>query len=198
MTDEKQENVDNPEVMESVEEARPEETLQSREEQAAAEPSAVNELEKLQQELASTRDKMLRIAAESENFKKRMERERETLVKYAGENIFRELLSSIDNLDRALELGSGESDEPRKQLESLLEGVNLTRKSLLSTLEKFGVTPLDSIGKEFDPNMHEALTVGHSDEIPDNHVLQEFVKGYQFKDRLLRPSKVIVSKGPEA
>ena len=139
--------------------------------------------------------KLLRLAAEFENFKKRMEREKETLLQFAGENIFRELLASVDNLDRALEQDSADSGEPQQKLDSLLEGVELTYKGLLSTLEKFEVFPIDSEGKEFDPTKHEAMTMEPSDEVPANHILQEFVKGYRYKDRLLRPAKVVVSQG---
>ncbi len=155
-----------------------------------------NELEILRNELAASRDQLLRIAADSENFKKRMEREKEALIKYAGENILRELLPTLDNLDRALEHETETSDDPQQSLDALLEGVKLTQKGLLAAMEKYEVCPLASIGREFDPNQHEAMTVDHSDEIPENHVLQEFSKGYTYKDRLLRAAKVIVSKGP--
>lgn len=155
----------------------------------------VSQIEKLQQELAGSKDQFLRLAAEFENFKKRMERERETLLQYAGENIFRELLASVDNLDRALEQGSAESGDLQQKLDALLEGVELTRNGLLATLEKFEVTPIESEGMKFDPNDHEAMTMEASNDVPANHVLQEFVKGYRYKDRLLRPSKVVVSQG---
>ena len=153
------------------------------------------EVELLRQEAAENRDNLLRLAAEFENYKKRMERERETMLRYAGENILRELLTTIDNLDRALEQGTAESQDVAAKLDGMVEGVDLTRKSLLSTLEKFEVVPLESIGQEFNPNEHEALTMEASDEVPANHVLQEYMKGYRFKDRLLRPAKVVVSQG---
>jgi len=159
---------------------------------------SVNEepdIEQLQQELAESRDQVLRLAAEFENFKKRMEREREALAKYAGENILRELLSSVDNLDRTIEQGSTDSGDAQQKLDALLEGVRLTYKGLLATLDKFEVVPIESVGKDFDPNVHEALTMEASDTVPANHVLQEFAKGYHFRDRLLRPAKVVVSQG---
>ena len=155
------------------------------------------DIEQLQQALAESRDQVLRLAAEFENFKKRIEREREALIKYAGENILRELLATIDNLDRALEQGSSDSDDARQQLDALLEGVELTQKGLLATLEKFEVVAVESVGKEFDPNEHEAMTMEASDTVPAKHVLQEFAKGYYFRDRLLRPAKVVVSQGTE-
>ncbi len=149
----------------------------------------------LRKEADGYKDQLLRLAAEFENYKKRIERERESLLKYAGENILRELLTSVDNLDRALEQGTCESEDLQKQLCSLLEGVELTRKGLLSGLEKFGVVPVESVGQPFDPNVQEALTMEASAEVPVNHVLREFVKGYRFKDRLLRAAKVVVSAG---
>jgi molecular chaperone GrpE len=154
------------------------------------------EIAALRQEADDNRDRLLRLAAEFENYKKRMERERESLLKYAGENILRELLVTVDNLDRALAQGTCESEDLQKQLCSLLEGVELTRKGLLSGLEKFGVVPLESVGQPFDPNVQEALTMEASAEVPASHVLREFVKGYRFKDRLLRAAKVVVSAGP--
>ena len=155
------------------------------------------DIEGLRQEADDKRDQLLRLAAEFENYKKRMERERDTILKYAGENILRELLSTLDNLDRALEQGTADTADLEKKFEGLLEGVDLTQKGLVSTLEKFDVTPIESAGLVFDPNEHEALTMEPSEEVPANHVLQEFVKGYRYKDRLLRAAKVVVSKGNE-
>ncbi len=154
------------------------------------------DLETLRREAEENRDRLLRLAADFDNYKKRVERERLMLLKYAGENILRELLPTLDNLDRALEHAAAETEDPRKKLDGLLEGVDLTRKGLLAMLEKFEVSPLDSVGRVFDPNEHEALTMESSNEVPANHVLREFAKGYRFKDRLLRPAKVVVSGGP--
>jgi len=172
----------------------PDETMDSVQEEKKLEIGEPD-MEQLKQELAESRDQLLRLAAEFENYKKRMAREQETLIKYAGENILRELLSAADNLDRALEQGSADSGDAQKSLDALLQGVSLTQKGLLATLEKFEVVPIDSVGSEFDPNEHEAMTMEPSDTVPANHVLQEFAKGYRFKDRLLRPAKVVVSQG---
>ena len=144
---------------------------------------------------AELRDQCLRIAAEFENYKKRMMREKSTAMKYAGEPIFREILATVDNLERAIAQGQADGVEAEQGLSSLLEGVQLILKSLLTTLEKFEVTPIESAGEAFDPNAHEALTMEPSDTIPENHILNEFEKGYQYKDRLLRAAKVIVSAG---
>ena len=165
------------------------------EEKQGPDVSLEEQLQKARDESAELRDKLLRVAAEFENFKKRMERERSTMLKYAGENIFRELLPVVDNLERAVDQGVVEGVDSAKNLEALLEGVQLTLKSLRGTLEKFEVKPVDSIGEPFDPNVQEALTMEASDEVPANHVISEFEKGYHYKDRLLRAARVIVSSG---
>ena len=144
---------------------------------------------------ADNRDKLLRVAADFENFKKRMERERSLVMKYAGENILREMLPVVDNLERALGHGKGEGTDVGKNLESLVEGVQLTLKSLQSSLEKFEVKAIESVGQPFDPNKQEALTMEASDSVPASHVISEFERGYFYKDRLLRAAKVIVSSG---
>ena len=144
---------------------------------------------------ADNRDKLLRIAADFENFKKRMERERSLVMKYAGEHILREMLPVVDNLERALGHGKVEGTDVEKNLESLVEGVQLTLKSLQSSLEKFEVKPIESVGQPFDPNKQEAMTMEASDTVPASHVISEFERGYFYKDRLLRAAKVIVSSG---
>jgi molecular chaperone GrpE len=137
-------------------------------------------------------DKMLRMAAEFENYKKRMIRERETSFKYAEEALLKELLPSIDNLERALAHQNDSSE-----LKVMREGVDLTLKALMTATAKFGLTPIDSVGQPFDPNLHEALAMEASDTVPPQSVLREFEKGYFYKDRLLRAAKVVVSKGCE-
>jgi molecular chaperone GrpE len=146
-------------------------------------------LEEARMRLQESEDKLLRLAADFDNTKKRLEREREISLKYAEENILKELLPGIDNIERAMDQG-----KEANNLESLLHGVELTRDGLLATLEKYGVKAIDSIGQPFDPNIHEALAMEATDEMEPNMVLREFQKGYLYKDRLLRPSRVVVSK----
>ncbi len=152
----------------------------------------------LQAELEQTKERMLRIAADADNYKKRMEREKEKMVKYAGENILRELLPTVDNLERALEQAKTETKDADSKLASMLEGIELTYKGLLSVLEKFEVTPIESVGREFNPDEMDALTMEASDEVPANHVINEFAKGYRFKDRVLRHAQVVVSSGKDS
>lgn len=135
-------------------------------------------------------ERMLRIAAEFENYKKRKARECETIINFAEENLIKELLPAIDNLERAMALENGAG-----QASALLEGVELTYKGLMTALEKIGLTKIESVGKPFDPNLHNALAMEASAEIPAQAVILEFEKGYRFKDKLIRAAKVVVSKG---
>lgn len=171
------------------------ETVEIAEEAEPEEKSLETQLEEAIAESAELRDKMLRVAADFDNTKKRMERERLTSMKYAGEHIFREILPALDNLERAIDQGVVEGVGAEKNLESLVEGVQLTRKSLATSLEKFEVKPFESVGLPFDPNRQEALTMEQSEDVPANHVLTEYEKGYFYKDRMLRVAKVVVSSG---
>jgi len=148
------------------------------------------QLEAARAEAHENHDKMLRMAAELENFKKRVGREKETALKYAEENILKELLPSVDNMERAIEQGRADDDTG-----ALFEGVVMTLKGLLASLEKFGLKQLASVGQPFDPNFHEAIGMEASDEVAANTVLKEFQKGYLYKERLLRAAKVIVATG---
>ncbi len=161
----------------------------------APEKSPEELLEESQAELEEWQDKALRAIAEFENYKKRMERERAALLKYSGEPIFRELLPVVDNLERAVEQGIIDGVDAEQNLKALLEGVELTLKSLQATLEKFEVKSIDTIGQPFDPTVQEALSMEASETVPANHVVSEFEKGYHYKDRLLRAARVIVSSG---
>ena len=153
------------------------------------ETTELSELEQVQLELSETKDSFLRLAAEFENYKRRIERERGLALKYAEEQILKELLPSIDNLERAIEQG-----QKTHNAEDLLAGVELTYKGMVSTLEKFELISMESVGEPFDPNVHEALAMEESAEVDPNCVLREFEKGYMYKDRLIRPAKVVVAK----
>jgi molecular chaperone GrpE len=173
----------------------PEEVIDAESPGEEVERDVEKELADAQKEIADLRDKMLRAAAENENFKKRVERDRLASLKYAGETIFREILPVVDNLERAIDQGVVEGVDAEKNLEALLEGVQLTLKSVVATLAKFEVKTIDSVDKPFDPKHQEALTMAESDSVPANHVLTEFEKGYFYKDKLLRAAKDVVSSG---
>jgi molecular chaperone GrpE len=157
----------------------------------APEPARVQELEK---ELEQTRDKHLRLAAEFENFKRRTLRERHDLLNFANENLIKELLVTVDNLERAL--GHAQQSEEGAEAKALLEGVDLTYRLLLQTLERFGVTPVKAEGEVFDPQVHEAVRQVPTAEHEPGRVVDVMQKGYLLKERLLRPALVAVSGRP--
>ena len=143
----------------------------------------------LEDELSETQERVLRTAADAENFKKRLQREKEEQTRYANESFMRELLPVIDNLERALEHSEAGADQG-----GLVEGLSMTLKGFLETLTRFGCTPVEAAGKPFDPNFHEAVSQEESADHEPNTVLRELQKGYMLKERLLRPAMVLVSK----
>jgi len=158
-------------------------------------PPAKTELEKMQDEKEDYYDRLLRASAEFDNYKKRTDREKTELRKYANESLTRDLLSVVDNLERAIMM----SIESQASTESILEGVEMTLKEILKILKKFQVKPLNSMGEIFDPRFHQAVGQEESGDSPANTILKELQKGYMIHDRLLRPAMVIVSKAkPES
>ena len=147
-------------------------------------------LEQKEAEIQSLKDKLLRQAADMENTRKRLERDRTEAIAYANESLIRELLAVVDNLERAIQHAEHDTEK-----QTLLEGVKMTHKHFLDTLARFGCRPFESQGKDFDPCFHEAILQQESEEHPANTVIQEFQKGYTLHDRLLRPALVAVSKG---
>jgi len=147
------------------------------------------QLEEKTREAAENLDKWLRARAEFENFKKRAQKERADTIKFGNENLLQAILPALDNLARAIEEG-----KKTKEIVSLLEGVEMTHRQFLSILERYGVRPIQAVGDFFNPEKHEALAHQENEEEPQK-VIAEVEKGYLFHDRLLRPAKVIVSKG---
>jgi molecular chaperone GrpE len=135
-------------------------------------------------------DRLLRVSAEFENYKKRTAREMADFKKFANQSLLRELLPIIDNLELAIKAAA---EAPDGKNACLLDGVELTRKEILKVFENFHVEPIDALGKPFDPNFHEAVMREESDEHPENTVVNELQKGYLVHDRLLRPSMVVVA-----
>jgi molecular chaperone GrpE len=145
-------------------------------------------LEEKTKEAAENFDKWLRLRAEFENFKKRVQREKADLMKFGSANLLKAMLPALDNLARAIDHGKNAQEN-----DSLLEGVEITNKQFLNILEKFGVKPIQAAGEIFNPEQHEAIAQEESEQEP-NRVIAEVERGYLFHDRLLRPAKVIVSK----
>jgi len=194
----------------SPEEAQPhievdEETLDESESQETEEKideaviSVEEELERLQADVEAARDKMLRTAAEFENYKKRAEREKNEFMKYIAAEFVTDLLPIMDNLERAIDATDQEKNDAanaaEQNFESFREGVKLIYKQLQDVLTRRGVTQIEAVGKPFDPNVHEAVMHTPSEEYSANTVVSEFQKGYMLHDRVIRAAMVSVSAG---
>ena len=142
------------------------------------------------EELAALQDRLLRLQAEFENFRKRTLREKEEAWLYGHQNVVKDLLPTVDNLERAI--GHARGSEAG-DLEGLLQGVELVLRELLGVLTKHGVTEIEASGQPFDPEVHEAMTQQPRADVPPNTVVDVFEKGYKLRDRLLRPVRVVVS-----
>lgn len=155
----------------------------------ASKKELIARLEELEQECSENHDKYLRAAAELENYKKRAARDRQDFMKYANENLLRDILPTVDSMERALEQAAESGD-----FEAFVDGLRLIRDTVISVLGKHGATKIDAVGKPFDPNFHEALMQVEGAREQDNTVAEEFETGYLLNGRLLRPSKVSISK----
>jgi molecular chaperone GrpE len=172
-----------------------------REDQNAPEvtPESSGDLAELQKQLAEkTKEaeenyaRLLRLAADMENLRKRQERERAELLQFANENLVKELLPVVDNLERALDHG--------RQLaapQALLEGIEMVHHGFLKVLDRFGVTAHDSLGQQFDPAFHNAMMQEEAPHAPDGSVIKELQKGYLMNQRLLRPAMVVVARNTQ-
>ncbi|MEC4673840.1 MAG: nucleotide exchange factor GrpE [Nitrospirota bacterium] len=137
-------------------------------------------------------EKYLRLAAEFENYKRRAQRDQSDTVRFGNEKTLKDLLPTIDNLERAIQCGQEQSSN----IEAVLQGVQLTHKQLLDTLSKLGVSQISSIGELFDPAKHQAVANVESPTVPEQHVVDEYQKGYFLHERILRPAMVTVSTAP--
>lgn len=152
----------------------------------------IAELEKeLDAAKSNERDSVLRARAEVDNIRRRAEQDVEKAHKFALEKFANELLPVIDSLERAVEL----ADKQNTDLHAMIEGVELTLKSLYSAMNKFGVEPVDQVGCPFNPDVHQAMSMVESAEHPANHIVMVLQKGYTLNGRLIRPAMVMVSKG---
>ena len=165
-------------------------------EQAAETNERIQQLEEAlaakEAEAAANWDKFVRERADLENYRKRVQKEKEELLKYGNESLILEILPILDNMERALAHASEESQA------GVVEGVRLTHGMLLATLKKFGVVPLEvARGAVFDPALHHAVHQVESDELPPNTVSEVFQVGYMLNDRLLRAAMVVVAVPPK-
>ncbi len=159
------------------------------EEQVVLTKSEFDELRKKAEESDSFLDKLLRTRAEFLNYQKRMRKEHETSAQYAIQDLILDLLPEFDNFERATKLA-----ENSKDIDKFVEGVKLIEGQLLKVLEKYEVKPIETLGKPFDPNLHEAVAEEENNELSHHTVIEELQRGFLLKERVIRPSKVKVSK----
>ena len=145
----------------------------------------------LQADLDRFRDLALRSQADFENYKKRCAREKEDAIKYANSSLLERLLPIVDNFELGLSAARGEGEQS-----PIFSGMNLVLKQINDFLTDSGLQPIDAVGQKFDPNLHEAIAHEPSDTVRENNIIRQTRRGYRFKDRLLRPSSVVVSSGP--
>jgi molecular chaperone GrpE len=149
----------------------------------------------LKEEAAALKDRLLRLAAEMENLRKRTEREKAEATLYAASNFARDLLSVADNLSRALQaLPSDERDSAGEIEKNLIAGVEVTERELLNVFQRHGIRRIEAVGQKFDPNFHQAMFEVPTNEKPPGTVMQELQSGYAVGERCLRPSLVGVAK----
>jgi molecular chaperone GrpE len=146
----------------------------------------------LQADLDRFRDLAMRSQADFENYKRRSAREKEEAIKYANTSLLEKLVSIVDHFELGLEAARGESEKS-----PIYSGMSLVLKQLQDLLTENGLQPIDAVGQKFDPNLHEAIAHEPSNEVPEGVVIRQTRRGYRFKDRLLRPSAVVVSSGPK-
>ena len=149
----------------------------------------LDDYEKLKANFSELNTRFLRLAADFDNYKKRASKEKTDLSLYANEELVRELLNVLDNLNLAIEHANPDGD-----IDSTVEGIKLVYNLFIATLDRFGLSAIDSAkGAEFDPRLHQAIERIETEELTPGLVLDELIKGYMFKDRLLRPASVTVS-----
>lgn len=149
----------------------------------------------LEQQVADMKEQALRAMAETENMRKRVERERSDMQKYAITNFAKDLLNVSDNLRRAIEAVPEEQRERNEIIINLLTGVEATERELLKVFDQKGIKKIEPMGEKFDPNFHEVMFEAPNPEHPEGIVMQVIEAGYVLNDRLLRPARVGVSKG---
>ena len=185
-TEERNENLE--EVEETVENTETTETKEEVVEEKTAEELLQEKVDKLEEELKQSEDKYLRLYAEFENFKRRKNKEIEINNVYKSQKVITEILPSLDNLERALQV---ESDN--EEIKSLLKGVEVVYEGLLNVLKSEGVELIETENAQFDPNYHHAVMQEEDSEKESGAILDTFQKGYKLKDRVIRPAMVKVN-----
>lgn len=162
-------------------------------EEAVAPVSPVQDpVELLKAEVSKYRDQSLRAAADLENFRKRMIREKEDAVRYANVALLEKLIPILDNFE--LGLGVAQS-APEASAASIAQGLSMVQRQLADFVKDHGVTPVEAVGQQFDPKLHEAIGHELHPEVPEGSVISQVRRGYRLAERLIRPASVVVSKG---
>ena len=191
---EKKQKTDEPEIAEefvNLQEEIESEIAEDSPEQPEVEAESTEEdlLEKERTRAKNMEDRYLRVNAEFENYKKRMIRESSDRFKFFNLDLIKELLPSLDNIERAISHAKSDHTD----VESMIVGLEMVNKMTHEVFEKFGVTRINTVGEEFDPNIHQAVGVVDSDAVPDNQVVEECLGGYSLHGRIIRPAMVRVS-----
>lgn len=160
----------------------------------SAEESLALEHQKLQEELELHKAKYLRSLAELENTRKRMQKERQEMTKFAVDTVITDFLEPLDSLEKALSYTEQMSPETR----NWAMGFQMILTQLSDILTQHGVLPFESIGHQFDPHLHEAVAVEETEAVQEGRILEQFARGYKSADRILRPARVKVAKRPQA
>ncbi|NQD66357.1 nucleotide exchange factor GrpE [Bacillus haikouensis] len=176
---EEQAKADNEEVVEEVFAEEPQESGETES----------DELSQLQEKLDESENRYLRLRADFDNFRRRVNVESEAKEKYRAQSLITELLPALDNFERALNI-----EVDNDQTKTLLQGMEMVHRSLVDALKKEGVEPIEAVGEEFDPHLHQAVMQTEDENYGSNIVVEEFQKGYKLKDRVIRPSMVKVNQ----
>lgn len=184
----------NEQVVEEVKEAQVEEavTPENSEETVEEKSEAAllqEKVDELQAKLTETEGRTLRLQADFENYKRRVQMDKQAAEKYRAQSLVSDILPALDNFERAMQVEA--TDE---QTKSLLQGMEMVHRQLLEALTKEGVEVIEAVGKQFDPNEHQAIMQVEDNEFESNAVVEEFQKGYKLKDRVIRPSMVKVNQ----
>ena len=174
------------------------ETADQDTERAAAGPGPADRIGALEAEVADLKDKLLRALAEAENVRRRAERDKVEISKYAVAGFAREILPVADNLRRALDSIDQKTRQENETVETLAVGVEMTERDMLNAFERIRITPIEALGQKFDHNLHEAMFEIEDKDQPEGTVVQVLQTGYMLGERLLRPARVGVSKGESA
>lgn len=192
MTNEKDivEEVENEQVVDEVTDTNNEEQLHSESVEEVDELTlALNKVKELEAALDEKENKLLRLQADFDNYRRRVKLDQEAAEKYRAQNLVSDILPSLDNFERALKVEAND-----EQTKSLLQGMDMVYRGLVEAIKKEGVEIIESVGQQFDPHLHQAVMQVDEPNVDSNVIVEEFQKGYKLKDRVIRPAMVKVNQ----